>query len=80
MSKIKILLIKFRFRNVRKFGIKIRFAILERFGGARIMFETNVRIEIPKIGSAIRRFGTLKQSKFGFGTQRKIHVPTSAKF
>ena len=48
----------------RKFEIKVRFAILERFGGARIMFGTNVRIEIQKIGFAIRKFGTLKQSKF----------------
>ena len=58
MSKFTILSIKFRFGNVRKFGIKIRFAILGRFGGSRMMFGTNVRIEIPKIGFAIRRYGT----------------------
>ena len=73
-------MIKFRFGNVRKFGIKVRFAILERFGGSRIMFGTNVRIEIPKIGFAIRRFGTQKQPRFGFGTQKKVRVPTSVHY
>ena len=78
MSKFKILLIKFRFENARNFGIKIHFAILERFRGSRIMFGTNVWIEILKIGFAIRRFGTQKQPRFSFETQKKIRVPTSA--
>ncbi|MPC57202.1 hypothetical protein E2C01_051177 [Portunus trituberculatus] len=43
------------------------------------MFRINVRTEMLKIGFAIWRFGTQnrRRFRFGFGTQKKVCVPTS---
>ena len=80
MSKLKILLIKFRFGNVRKFGIKIRFAILEIFEGAN-----NVRNKCSDRNSEnwdrYSEVRNLKASKIRvlIRNPKKIREPTSDK-